>query len=299
MQKLKNIVVVDETKMASEALRKLEKYGEEVKVYHDYPSSEEEILKRIKDAEGVVVSWKTKITSQIINQCKNLKYIGMACSLYDDASANVAVKAAREKGITVTGIFDYGDPGVTEFVISELIQLLHGFGKHQWKDMPAELAGQKVGIIGLGTTGKLVAKALLGLGVEVFYFSRTRKKEWESQITYLPLHELLKRCEIVSLHLPKNTVLLKEEEFNCFGKGKILINTSLGIPFDERALQNWLNNHDNFAILDGDASAFVSEEIKKLSNLLSLTKSAGWSAETQKRLGLKVLENLEDFLIGN
>lgn len=299
MQKLKNIVVVDETKMGAEALEKLESYAEKVKVYHDYPASEEEILKRIKDAEGVVVSWKTKITSQVINQCENLKYIGMACSLYDESSANVAVKAAREKGITVTGIFDYGDPGVTEFVISELIQLLHGFSKHQWKALPAELAGRKVGIIGLGTTGKLVAKAFLGLGAEVFYFSRTRKKEWESQITYLPLHELLKKCEIVSLHLPKNTVLLKEKEFECFGKCKILVNTSLGVPFDEKALTEWLKDSENFAILDGDAAAFVSEEIKTLSNMISLAKSAGWSAETQKRLGQKVLENLEEFLLEN
>ncbi len=54
----------------------------------------------------------------------------MCCSLYDDESSNVAVKFARGQGIVVKGIRDYGDPGVVEFIVSELVRLLHGFGEH-------------------------------------------------------------------------------------------------------------------------------------------------------------------------
>ena len=95
--------------------------------------------------------------------------------LYSESSANVDIAAARERGITVLGIRDYGDEGVVEYVISELVRLLHGFGGKQWKHKAYELGGQKVGIVGLGRTGRMIADALRFLGAEVYYFSRTRK----------------------------------------------------------------------------------------------------------------------------
>ncbi|WP_121665785.1 NAD(P)-dependent oxidoreductase [Mesonia aquimarina] len=294
---LKKIVVVDETKMNLAALEKLKNYAEEVEVSHDYPDSEEEIVDRIKDAEAVIVSWRTEITSEIINQAPNLKYIGMACSLFDEESANVAVKHANEKGIKVTGIFDYGDPGVIEYIISSLINLLHGFGNHQWKKMPVELSGRKVGIIGLGTTGKLLANALLTLGADVYYFSKTRKPAWEEKgVKYLALHALLEKSEIISLHLPKNTTVLKEDEFKKLGFGKILVNTSLGLPFEEDAFKNWIQEKENYALFDGDAKNSLSEEIQQLKNIVIQEKSAGWSQETQMRLSKKVLDNIENYL---
>ncbi len=297
MRMLKKIVVVDETKMNLAALEKLKNYAEEVEVSHDYPDSEEEIVDRIKDAEAVIVSWRTEITSEIINQAPNLKYIGMACSLFDEESANVAVKHANEKGIKVTGIFDYGDPGVIEYIISSLINLLHGFGNHQWKKMPVELSGRKVGIIGLGTTGKLLANALLTLGADVYYFSKTRKPAWEEKgVKYLALHALLEKSEIISLHLPKNTTVLKEDEFKKLGFGKILVNTSLGLPFEEDAFKNWIQEKENYALFDGDAKNSLSEEIQQLKNIVIQEKSAGWSQETQMRLSKKVLDNIENYL---
>ena len=296
MEKLKKIVVVDETKMNTSSLEELKKYADEVEVYHDEPTVEE-VKSRVEDAEAIIVSWRTEISEEIIDTAKNLKYIGMACTLFDNESANVAVNYAKQKNIKVTGIFDYGDPGVIEFVISEVIQLLHGFEKHQWKDQPLELSGRKFGIIGMGTTGKMLAEALEALGVEVYYYSRTRKKEVENKnVHYLKLNELLKTCEIISIHLPKNIEILKEKEFEQLGEEKILINTSLGFPFEENSFNNWLKLSNNYAIFDGDATNSLPSTFKKRSNVNISEKSAGWSQETQERLSLKVLENLKDFL---
>lgn len=291
------IVCVDHTKLEDWAIEELQKYSEsEVEVYKESPDSEEELLERIGDAEAVLVSWKTQIPENVIKECTNLKYIGMACSLYDDESANVAVDFARENGITVKGIFDYGDPGVIEFIVSELIRLLHGFGEHQWRNMPVELTDKKIGIIGLGTTGQMLAETLLPLGAELYYFSKSRKHEWEKKgVQYLEMEELLKAVEIISLHLPKNIKLLEEEEFKAFGQGKILINTSLGLPFKENAFVNWIKSEGNFAIFDGDGGASLSNETKKLNRVISHTKSAGWSAETKRRLSEKVLKNLKSY----
>ena len=295
--KFNKIVCVDHTKLEDWAIKELQKYSEaEVEVFKDSPESEKELLERIGEAEAIIVSWKTQIPKSVIEKCSHLKYIGMACSLYDDESANVAVDFAREKGIIVKGIFDYGDPGVIEFIISELIQLLHGFGENQWRKMPVELTDRKIGIIGLGTTGQLLAEALLPLGADVYYYSRSRKKEFEAKgLQYLSLEELLKTSEIITLHLPKNTKLLDEQEFETFGSGKILITTSLGLPFEEKAFVNWIKAEGNVAIFDGDGGASLSEDTKRIDRVISHKKSAGWSAETQRRLSEKVLENLKAY----
>ena len=296
--KFNKIVCVDYTKMNKEAITELQEYSEEEIIHpDDFPESDEEILERIGDAEVIFVSWKTQITKEIIQKCPNLKYIGMCCSLFDDASANVAVDYARENGINVTGIFDYGDPGVAEFVISELIMLIHGYAEKQWKDIPQELTDLKIGIIGLGVTGQLLADCLLPFGADLYYYSKSRKPNYEKKgVKYLKLNELLETVAVISIHLPKNLEILQQEHFEKFGVGKILINTSLGVPFDLDAFRNWIKSTSNFAIFDGDAKKDVPQEIQERKNVVIGKKSAGWTEKTQQRLSKKVLNNFKEYL---
>ncbi|WP_324719508.1 NAD(P)-dependent oxidoreductase [Salinimicrobium sp. HB62] len=295
--KFQKIVCVDYTKLEPWALEELQGLSEEeISVYGDVPESQEETVNRIEDADAVIVSWKTPIPEEVIKQCPNLKYIGMACSLYDDASANVAVNYARNKGITVTGIRDYGDPGVAEFIIAELVRLFHGLGPYQWREMPVEITNKKIGILGLGVTGQLLAKCLQPFGADLYYYSRTRKRDLEDKLTYLPLRELLETVDVISIHLPRNTTILKAADFDIFGTGKILINTSLGLPFEEEAFKSWIERDGNFAIFDGDGKKELSEETEKQPRMITANKSAGWAAETQRRLSEKVLKNIKDFL---
>ena len=293
--KFNKIVCVDETKLNSKAIKELEQYADEVVVYHDYAESEDEVSQRIGDAEAVIVSWRTQIGEEVIQQADNLKYIGMACSLYDDESANVAVKFARNRGITVKGIKDYGDPGVAEFIISELIQLLNGYRDQQWKELPRELTDLKIGIIGFGVTGQLLAECIEPFQADLYYYSRSRKQDKEENIKYLELNELLNTCEVISFHLPKNTELLGEEEFEKFGNGKILINTSLGLPFEEKAFRNWMSSGANYGIFDGDGKKELAEETENMSRVIAHNKSAGWSSQTLVRLSQKVLQNIKEY----
>jgi phosphoglycerate dehydrogenase-like enzyme len=70
----------------------------------------------------------------------------------------------------------------------------------------------------------------------------------------------------------------------------------LGSPFEAEAFLKWLNLGDNFAVFDGDAKNYISEEIKTHKNVIVKSQSAGWSQQTQQRLSDKVLENIENFL---
>ena len=299
--KFNKIVCVDNTKLNDNAIAELQKLSEEkVEIFTDYPESKEAIIKRIGDAEAVIVSWHTELDEEIIKACSNLKYIGMACSLYDDESANVAVKFARDRGISVKGIRDYGDPGVAEFIISELIQLLNGYKDQQWKEIPQELTGLKIGIIGLGVTGQLLAECLSPFAADLYYFSRSRKPEWEEKnVKYLELNDLMSHCEVISCHLPKNAQPIGKDQFENFGNGKILVNTSLGLPFQEKDFQEWINNESNFAIFDGDGKKELSSETLDHENIIALDTSAGWSSKTLERLSEKVVKNIKEYCENN
>lgn len=179
----KKIVAVDETLLNEAALEQLKTIGEEVVVYHDFPTEEEEVIRRIGNADCLLVSFRTPIRRSVLDACPNIRYIGMCCTLYNPESSNVDVIEARKRGITVLGVKDYGDEGVVEYVVSELVRLLHGFGNVRWLKESTELTGRKVGIIGLGKTGGMVAEAMRFFGAEVLYYSRTRKLEAEEAVS--------------------------------------------------------------------------------------------------------------------
>jgi len=133
--------------------------------------------------------------------------------------------------------------------------------------------------------------------MKVYYFSRTRKMDMEMDgIEWLPLNELLKTVEIISMHLPKNTVILGTNEFHLFGDGKILINTSLGTPFEVPAFLEWIKRKGNYAIYDEDGSGGNKNEFEKYNNIILPKKVAGWTKEARERLSIKVLKNIEEFL---
>lgn len=294
----KQIVIIEHTGLQNWAIEKLRRYSENnIVVFDNSPESEEETIKRIENADCVFVSWNTKLTSSILSNTKYLKYIGMCCSLYENQSSNVDIEYCKKNQIAVKGIKDYGDEGLVEFIISELIRLIKGLGEKQWKRHPLELKGRKIGIIGMGTTGKLLGDRLLAFGSKVFYYSRSLKPEIEKKgIKYLPLKKLLESTEIISLHLPKNTTILGESEFIQFGDGKILINTSLGLTFDKLAFDKWIENQNNYAIFDGDGIGKHKNEFDNLENIISSDVISGWTKEAQERLSKKVLENVNYFL---
>lgn len=298
----KKIVAIEPVGLIPSAVKKLNNYAKNVVLYDDIPTKNEQIIDRIGDADAVLLTFTSRIDEQVINACKNLKYIGMCNSLYSPESANVDILAANAKNITVYGIRDYGDEGVVEYVLSELIRYLHGFGNKMWKDMPLEITDLKVGIIGLGTTGIMTANALQMLGADIYYYSRTRKPEQETKgMKYLELKELLQTIDVACTCLNKNVILLYDEQFEWFGNNKILFNTSIGPSHDEYALEKWLNGGNNEFFCDTPyAIGSKSDTLPNHPNVNCMnTESAGRTKQAFDRLSLKVLDNIETYLKQN
>ena len=293
----KKLVAIEPVSLIPSAEKKLQDFAKEVIMYDDIPSGDEEVASRIGDADAVLLSYTSRIGRAALEKCPNVRYIGMCCSLYSEESANVDIRTARELGIAVTGIRDYGDDGVVEFVVSELVRLLHGFGHYRWRTQAWELSGVKAGIIGLGRTGKMVADGLRFFGARVSYYGRNSKPEAESEGIYRKsLEELLKESDIIGTCLPRNTILLKEQEFNWLGKGKIFFNTSVGVTFDVAALKKWLEKEGNFYICDQVGMGEYASQLMNCERVIFRDRVAGHSAQCMERLSVKVIANAEAFL---
>lgn len=293
-KKFRKLTAIEPVSLIPSAEEELKQYAEQVILYENIPTDDEEIVRRIGDADGVLVSYTSQIRKTVMERCPDIRYIGMCCSLYSEESANVDIAYAREHGIQVLGIRDYGDRGVVEYVLYQLVRILHGFDYPMWEKEPLELTNLKAGIIGLGVSGGMIADALLMMGARVSYYSRTRNPQKEQAgMEYRPLNDLLKENQVVITCLNKNVILLKEEQFNCLGTKKILMNTSIGTASDTDALKKWLSSSENLYCCDTEAAiGDPSGELIKQENVICMRTSVGRTKQAFELLSKKVLDNI-------
>lgn len=293
--KFRKLVAIEPVSLIPSAEKKLNDLAEEVVMYDDIPTDDDVIASRIGDADAVLLSYTSRLEKPALEKCPEVKYIGMCCSLYSPESANVDIRYAQSRGITVTGIRDYGDEGVVEYVVSEIVRLFHGFGQEAWEDMPREITGLKVGIVGLGKSGGMIADAMHFFGASVSYFARS-EKQWakDKGYVYRPLKEVLADSEVVFCCLNKNTVLLHEEEFEAIGNRKILFNTGLSPAWDEEPFLKWLEG-DNLCYCD-TTGALGGEHLLEHPKVRCMKVSTGRTRQAFDRLSEKVLANIENYL---
>lgn len=293
--KFNKLVAIEPVSLIPSAEKKLFDFAEEVVMYGDIPTDDNEIASRIGDADAVLLSYTSRLEKAALEKCPNVKYIGMCCSLYSPESANVDILYAQSKGITVTGIRDYGDEGVVEYVVSEIVRLFHGFGQEAWENMPREITGLKVGVVGLGKSGGMIADAMKFFGASVSYFARS-EKDWAKEKGYVfkPLEEVLSESEVVFCCLNKNTVLLHDDEFKALGNRKILFNTGLSPAWDEKPFLEWLKG-DNLCFCD-TIGALGGEHLLEHPKVRCMKVSTGRTRQAFYRLSEKVLANIENYL---
>src|SRR5690554_2811680 len=297
----KKLVAIEPVSLIPSAEKQLETFADEVILYHDIPKDDEEMAARIGDADAVLLSYTSTLGRKALEKCPNVKYIGMCCSLYSPESANVDIRYANARGITVTGIRDYGDEGVVEYVISELIRCLHGFGTtlhgspaKPWDGVAREITGLKAGIVGLGKSGGMVADALSFFGADISYFARSEKRGAKLKgYRYLPLDRLLAECEVICCCLNRNTVLIHKEQFEAMGERKILFNTGLSPAWDEEPFLKWLEG-DNICYCD-TVGALGGDHLLNHSKIRCMQVSTGRTRQAFDRLSEKVLNNLSKF----
>lgn len=287
----------------------------EVEIYDRTPK--DKILERIGNSE-IAITNKTPLGRDVFVKLPNLKYIGVLATGYNV----VDVDAAKEFGITVTNVPDYGTMAVAQFTFALLLELCNHVWEHnaavkngEWtkcadfcfyKYPLIELAGKTLGIIGFGRIGKSVSDIAVAMGMNVLAYSRNRNKVIKNEnIRYAQLEELLAESDVISLHCPLTESTRGMINENTIGKMKdvvIIINTARGPLIEEEDLAEALNNGK----VAGAAVDVVSAEPIKENNPLLRAKNCiitphiAWAPkETRERLMKIAAENLKSYLSGN
>ena len=293
-----------------------EKLGE-LTVYDRTPANDEdEIIRRIGDAEIVILN-KTKITRRVIENSPSIKYLGILATGYN----NVDGVAARERGIPFTNIPTYGTAAVGQFAIALLLEICHRIGHHdqavkkgRWESCPdfcfwdyplIELAGKTLGIIGLGRIGKATARIAGALGMNVIAYDIVQTEEGAKLAQYVTQDELYARSDVVSLHcplFPETEGMINKESIAKMKDGAIVINTARGPLIREQDLADALNSGKLYA---AGTDVVSVEPIRPENPLLTakncyITPHIAWAAkESRSRLMDIAVNNLKAFFDGN
>lgn len=177
-------------------------------------STPQEALERVGDCEVLIVN-KVKVTPELIDAAKNLKLICESATGIN----NIDVEYAASKGIPVRNAVGYSTPAVVQATFMHILSLVGSApyfdncvksGKYSASGMFTdvsvnwwELEGKTIGIVGMGNIGKRVAKVAEAFGMKVCYFSTSGTSHC-TDYPSLPLEQLLKESDIVSVHAPLN-----------------------------------------------------------------------------------------------
>lgn len=253
------IIVTD--KMASNGIDYLRSKGFEVDT--PYGISHEELLKVIDQYDAIIVRSATKVKQDIIDKGVNLKVAGRAGNGVD----NIDVEACTRRGITVVNTPEGNTMAAAEMsvaliyaVFRNVAQAYHAAKNKDFrrnKFVGEELDGKTAGVIGLGKIGSIVAKKLIGAGMNVVGYDPYVTDERIAQlgITRMEtLDELFKVSDLITIHIPKSPEsknLIGERELALCKKGVRIVNVARGGMIDEKALYNAIvSGHVAGAALD-------------------------------------------------
>lgn len=247
------IVVLESLNINQEELEKsidpLKTLGHEVVVYDD-KVDEETLKSRVKDADVLIIA-NMPLNGEVISAAEKLKYIAVAFTGVD----HVDLEKCKEKGIKVSNAAGYSNNSVAELAFGLMITLLRnivilddvvreGGTKEGYKQ--SDLKGKTLGILGTGEIGSVVAEIGLAFGCKVIAYNRSENQELINKgVEYLPLDELLKISDIVTIHMPltdKTKHLIGKDELDLMKPTAFLINAARGPIIDNTALAKALED---------------------------------------------------------
>ena len=290
----------------------LEQYAD-IEVYER--TAPEDVVARCKGAEMVLTN-KVVLDAAILNMLPRLMYIGVLATGYNV----VDLEAATRQSIVVTNIPAYSTNSVAQMVFSHILNIVSRVDyyaqenrKGKWSNSADfcyldhnlfELAGKKIGIIGLGNTGMATSKIALGFGMSVLAYTSKNAEELPEGIRKVTMDDLMESSDIISLHCPLNDDtrhIINAESIKKMKKSTIVINTGRGPLVNDNDMAEALNN-DQIAAYGADV--VTTEPIPADNPLLSakscyLTPHIAWATrEARQRLISICADNIKAFIDG-
>lgn len=275
-----------------------------------------QVVARAADAE-IVLTNKTVLSAAAIAALPRLRFIAVLATGYNV----VDVAAARQRGIVVSNVREYGTASVAQHTLALLLELCHRVGDHAravaagewtrapdfcfWLAPPIELSGLTIGVVGFGRIGRRVAALAHGFGMRVIATSTTRQGAPDyAGFAWRSIPELFAEADVISLHCPltEDTAGFVNRELLARVKPTaLLLNTARGGLIDEGALAAALAA----SRLAGAAVDVLSSEPPRPDNPLLgartciVTPHIAWaSLAARRKLMAATVRNVEAFLAG-
>ena len=302
------IVFLDAATMGDVSFEPFERLGE----FTSYPTSTpQQARERVKDVDVMMIN-KILVDKDLIDSAPNLKLICIAAT----GMNNIDLDYAASKGIPVRNVAGYSTDSVAQSTFMHILSLAGGgpyfdssvksgsysrsgmFTDPNWNWW--ELAGKTIGIIGLGNIGKKVAKIAEAFGMKVCYYSTSGTGHCKDY-PCLPLEELLRISDVVSVHAPLNERtmnLLGAREFAMMKPTAYVVNAGRGAIIVEADLAEAV---DNGVIAGAGIDVFVQEPIPedhpylkmKHPERMRLAPHIAWaSVEARERLVSMMADNV-------
>lgn len=273
----------------------------------------EEMVEHIGDAD-IVLCNKTHLGRENLGQCRNLKYIGLFATGYN----NIDTEYARELGITVCNAGSYSTDAVAQHTFALILDYCGRIKEYDrfvkadgWKKSDVfspfiyrmrELAGMTIGIVGYGSIGKKVADIAKAFGMKVLAYNRSEKTD--EGVEFVDFDTLISTADIVTVHCPLNSQsdkLFDYDTFRKFKKDSLFVNTARGGVMNEADLARALED----GIVGAAAIDVLTTEPMDAENPLcdapniTITPHVAWAPlETRKRLLDIVCDNIACFMEG-
>lgn len=285
----------------------------EVVAFPQLPT-EEEACQAVKDATIIMTSdIGPRITRKTLEAAKKVKLVQFGSVGYDhidlDAATELKISVANNPGFTSTAVAEH-TLMLTLMVLNSALYTYMKTVKSAWEpgelfrfcNDTRELRGKTLGILGLGSIGKGVAKLANAFGANVIYNSRRRLSEAEEKslmVEYRTFEGLLEESDILSLHVPltdETRGMIGKDEIAKMKDGAFLVNTARKEVVDETAVSEALKSRKLF----GFGTDFEPDfPLTGLDFIVMTPHIAGITRESLARGIEQVMENIYRFLEGD
>ncbi len=275
----------------------------------------EELLKSLGDVDGLISMLSERVDAKLLDHAPKLKVV----SNYAVGYNNIDVAAATDRGIMVTNT-----PGVVTDATADLAwAILMGIARDvcrvdrfvrtgEWKEwrpemfVAADITGTTLGIIGLGRIGQAMAKRAAGFDMPVLYtdvFRADPELERRLGAQFLPLDDLLRKADFVTIHVPLNADthhLIDAHALSFMKPSAYLVNTARGAIVDEPALVEALRNEQIAgAALDVyELEPKLADGLAELDNVILIPHLGANSRRTRDRMASMTADNVIAALTG-
>ncbi|MGU3410146.1 phosphoglycerate dehydrogenase [Microbacterium sp. M1A1_1b] len=263
------------------------------------------LLAALADAHAVLVRSATKVDAEAIAAAPNLKVVARAGVGLD----NVDIKAATTAGVMVVNAPTSNIISAAELTVGHILSLARhipaahaSLAAGAWKRSAytgVELYEKTVGIIGLGRIGALITQRLQAFGVSVIAYDPyvTTARAQQLGVELVPLDDLLRRADFVTIHMPKTPEtlgMISDEQFAIMKPTAFVVNVARGGLIDEDALHRALTSGQ---IAGAGLDVFVSEPptdspLVALPNVVVTPHLGASTGEAQEKAGVSVARSV-------